>query len=136
MDTPLKPAVRRPASQGLALLHDPLLNKGTAFTKAERDTLGLRGLLPPAVCSQDQQATRFLGNLRRLENPLDKYIALTALHDRNEALFFRVVMDNPDEIMPIIYTPTVGLACQNYGHILQHPRGIFISASDKGTIAT
>ena len=133
MDTPVYAA--KPIPQGLSLLHDPLLNKGTAFTSQERDALGLRGLLPPAVCTQDQQATRFLGNLRRLANPLDKYIALTALHDRNEALFFRVVGDNPDEIMPIIYTPTVGLACQNYGHILQQPRGIFISASDKGRIA-
>jgi malate dehydrogenase (oxaloacetate-decarboxylating)(NADP+) len=133
MDTPVYAA--KPIPQGLSLLHDPLLNKGTAFTPQERDALGLRGLLPPAVCTQDQQATRFLGNLRRLANPLDKYIALTALHDRNEALFFRVVGDNPDEIMPIIYTPTVGLACQNYGHILQQPRGIFISASDKGRIA-
>jgi malate dehydrogenase (oxaloacetate-decarboxylating)(NADP+) len=133
MDTPIFAAKTIP--QGMALLHDPLLNKGTAFTPQERDALGLRGLLPPAVCTQDQQATRFLGNLRRLANPLDKYIALTALHDRNEALFFRVVADNPDEIMPLIYTPTVGLACQNYGHILQHPRGIFISAADKGRIA-
>jgi malate dehydrogenase (oxaloacetate-decarboxylating)(NADP+) len=135
MDMPIRSPARNATARGIALLHDPLLNKGTAFTAAERDALGLRGLLPPAICSQDQQATRFLGNLRRLENPLDKYIALTALHDRNEALFFRVVMDNPDEIMPIIYTPTVGLACQNYGHILQHARGIFISASDKGRIA-
>jgi malate dehydrogenase (oxaloacetate-decarboxylating)(NADP+) len=133
MDTPLYAAKTIP--QGLSLLHDPLLNKGTAFTTQERDALGLRGLLPPAICTQDQQATRFLENLRRLANPLDKYIALTSLHDRNEALFFRVVADNPDEIMPLIYTPTVGLACQNYGHILQHPRGIFISAADKGRIA-
>ena len=134
MDTPVKP-LPTPVARGIGLLHDPLFNKGTAFTPAEREALGLRGLLPPVVCSQDQQATRFLGNLRRLANPLDKYIALTALHDRNEALFFRVVMDNPDEVMPIIYTPTVGLACQNYGQILQHPRGIFISAADKGRIA-
>ena len=133
MDTPIYAAKSIP--QGLSLLHDPLLNKGTAFSPQEREALGLRGLLPPAICTQDQQATRFLGNLRRLANPLDKYIALTALHDRNEALFFRVVADNPDEIMPLIYTPTVGLACQNYGHILQHPRGIFISAADKGRIA-
>jgi malate dehydrogenase (oxaloacetate-decarboxylating)(NADP+) len=133
MDTPIFAAKTIP--QGLSLLHDPLLNKGTAFTTEEREALGLRGLLPPAVCTQDQQATRFLGNLRRLSDPLDTYIALTALHDRNESLFFRVVADNPDEIMPLIYTPTVGLACQNYGHILQHPRGIFISAADKGRIA-
>ena len=136
MDTPVKGhAVQPAAPRGIGLLHDPLLNKGTAFTAAERDALGLRGLLPPVVCTQEQQAIRFLENLRRLTNPLDKYIALTALHDRSEALFFRVVMDNPDEMMPIIYTPTVGLACQNYGHILQQPRGIFISSSDRGRIA-
>ena len=136
MDTPVKGLeVKAAAPRGIDLLHDPLLNKGTAFTRAERDALGLRGLLPPVICSQEQQETRFLENLRRLSNPLDKYIALTALHDRNEALFFRVVMDNPDEMMPIIYTPTVGLACQSYGHILQQPRGIFISSSDRGRIA-
>ena len=98
--------------RGVALLRDPLLNKGTAFTEQERDALGLRGLLPAHVLSLEQQAERVLSNLRRLPNDLEKYVALNALHDRNETLFFRVVCDNIDEIQPLIYTPTVGLACQ------------------------
>src|SRR5262249_29002749 len=88
---------------GLQLLHDPALNKGTAFTEQERDALGLRGLLPDFVLSQEQQAMRFLESLRRLSDDLDKYVALNALHDRNEALFFRVVCDNIDEMQPLIY---------------------------------
>jgi malate dehydrogenase (oxaloacetate-decarboxylating)(NADP+) len=102
---------------GLALLRDPLLNKGTAFSEQERDALGLRGLLPAHLLSQEEQAARILTNLRRLPGDLEKYVALNALHDRNEALFFRVVCDNIDEIQPLIYTPTVGLACQKFGDI-------------------
>ena len=121
--------------RGLALLRDPLLNKGTAFSEQERDALGLRGLLPAHVLTQEQQATRIMTNLRRLPDDLDKYVALNALHDRNEALFFRVLCDNIDEIQPLIYTPTVGLACQKFGDIFQRPRGLFISANDRGRIA-
>ena len=117
---------------GIALLRDPLLNKGTAFTEQERDTLGLRGLLPAHVLSMEAQAKRVMTNLRRLPNDLEKYVALNALHDRNEALFFRIVCDNIDEIQPLIYTPTVGLACQRFGHIFQRPRGLFIGANDRG----
>jgi malate dehydrogenase (oxaloacetate-decarboxylating)(NADP+) len=120
--------------RGTALLHDPSLNKGTAFTEAERDALGLRGLLPPQVGTQELQVARVLENFRRLTTPLEKYILLEALKDRNEALFFRVITDNPDEMMPIIYTPTVGLACQQFGHIYRRPRGMFISAADRGRI--
>ena len=120
---------------GMALLRDPLLNKGTAFTEQERDALGLRGLLPAHVLSMQAQAERVMTNLRRLPNDLEKYVALNGLHDRNEALFFRVVADNIDEIQPLIYTPTVGLACQRFGHIFQRPRGLFISANDRGRIA-
>jgi malate dehydrogenase (oxaloacetate-decarboxylating)(NADP+) len=121
--------------RGVQLLHDPIFNKGTAFTEAERDALGLRGLLPPHVHNQDEQAARVLDNLRKLADPLEKFVALNALHDRNEALFFRVVCDNVDEIQPLIYTPTVGLACQRFGHIFQRPRGMFISINDRGRIA-
>src|SRR5579864_5062721 len=121
--------------RGLALLRDPLLNKGTAFTEAERDALGLRGFLPAHVLSMEEQVARVLVNLRSLPNDLEKYIALNSLHDRNEALFFRVVCDNIDEIQPLIYTPTVGLACQRYGLIFQRPRGMFIGANDRGRIA-
>jgi len=121
--------------RGMALLRDPLLNKGTAFTEAERDALGLRGFLPAHVLSMEEQAARILVNLRTLPNDLEKYIALNSLHDRNEALFFRVVCDNIDEIQPLIYTPTVGLACQRFGLIFRRPRGMFISANDRGRIA-
>src|SRR6201997_4038288 len=120
---------------GLALLRDPLLNKGTAFTDEEREALGLRGFLPPAVMSMQAQVERILTNLRSLPSDLEKYIALNSLHDRNEALFFRVVCDHIDEIQPLIYTPTVGLACQRYGLIFQRPRGLFISYNDRGRIA-
>jgi malate dehydrogenase (oxaloacetate-decarboxylating)(NADP+) len=121
---------------GMALLRDPLLNKGTAFTDKERDALGLRGLLPAHVQTMKAQAERVLTNLRKLPNDLEKYVALNALHDRNEALFFRIVADNIDEIQPLIYTPTVGLACQKFGDIFQRPRGLFVSANDKGRIAS
>jgi malate dehydrogenase (oxaloacetate-decarboxylating)(NADP+) len=121
--------------RGLALLRDPLLNKGTAFTERERDALGLRGLLPPHVLSQSEQVERFLESLRRQPDDLSRYVALNALHDRNEALFFRVVCDNIDEMQPLIYTPTVGLACQRFGHIFQRPRGLFIGANDRGRVA-
>ncbi len=120
---------------GYAVLQDPLLNKGTAFTEREREALGLRGLLPPHVHSQAEQARRILMNLRRLSDPLDKFVALNALHDRNEALFFKVVSENLDEIMPLIYTPTVGLACQRFGQVFQRPRGMFIGINDRGHIA-
>ena len=120
--------------RGMALLRDPLLNKGTGFTDQERDQLGLRGLLPANVLSMKAQAERVMTNLRRLPNDLEKYVALNALHDRNEALFFHIVADNIDEIQPLIYTPTVGLACQRFGHIFQRPRGLFIGANDRGRV--
>jgi malate dehydrogenase (oxaloacetate-decarboxylating)(NADP+) len=120
--------------RGVALLRDPTLNKGTAFTDAERDALGIRGLLPAHIGTMDEQVGRVLANFRQKPSPLDKYVNLAALHDRNEALFFRIVIDNPDEMLPIIYTPTVGLACQQFGHIFQRPRGLFISANDRGRV--
>ncbi|MCM2309793.1 MAG: NAD-dependent malic enzyme [Steroidobacteraceae bacterium] len=121
--------------RGAALLRDPTLNKGTAFTDTEREALGLRGLLPPHVSTQGAQVARVLENFRRLQTPLAKYILLESLLDRNEALFFRVIIENPDEMMPIIYTPTVGLACQQFGHIDRRPRGMYMSAADRGRIA-
>jgi len=124
-----------PPASGIALLRDPLRNKGTAFTEAERDALGLRGLLPPRVFNQEQQIARVLESFRGKATDLDKYINLAALHDRNEALFFRLLMDHPDEMTPIVYTPTVGLACQQFGHIFQRPRGLFVSANDRGRVA-
>src|SRR6266481_2244510 len=126
---------RSDSPRGMALLRDPLLNKGTAFTEQERDALGLRGLLPAHVLSMEAQVERVLTNLRNLPEDLQKYVMLNSLHDRNEALFFRIVCDNIDEIQPLIYTPTVGLACQRFGHIFQRPRGLFIGANDRGRIA-
>jgi malate dehydrogenase (oxaloacetate-decarboxylating)(NADP+) len=123
------------AARGFQVLRDPLLNKGTAFNDKERVKLALCGLLPPRVHTQEEQAQRFLAHLRALPNDLEKFIDLNALHDRNEALFFRVIADNPDEIMPLIYTPTVGLACQRFGYIYQRPRGMFIGANYRGRIA-
>src|SRR5918995_1852597 len=121
-------------SGGLALLRDPAFNKGTAFTERERDALGVRGLLPPHVLSQDEQAERSLRHIRAQPSDLEKFIELNALHDRNESLFFRIVCDHIDEMQPLIYTPTVGLACQNFGHIFQRPRGLFIGANDRGRV--
>jgi malate dehydrogenase (oxaloacetate-decarboxylating)(NADP+) len=97
---------------GVELLHDPLLNHGTAFTKEERENLGLKGLLPYQVIPQEKQVERILENFHRKPNELEKYILLIGLQDRNEHLFYRVVMENIDLMMPIIYTPTVGQACQ------------------------
>jgi malate dehydrogenase (oxaloacetate-decarboxylating)(NADP+) len=139
MDTPMPKRSLPPLPEwfprGTALLRDPALNKGTAFSDQERDVLGLRGLLPPHVATQDEQVARVLENFERLQTPLSKYIMLASLLDRNEGLFFRVVMDHADTMMPIIYTPTVGLACQQFGHIYRRPRGLFITAQDRGRIA-
>ncbi|MBM3132983.1 MAG: NAD-dependent malic enzyme [Chloroflexi bacterium] len=119
---------------GIHLLHEPSLNKGTAFAEAERRQLGLRGLLPPHVHTQEEQVMRVMENFRNKPTDIEKYIQMISLQDRNETLFYRVVVDYIEQMMPIIYTPTVGLACQTYGHIFQKPRGIFISAKDRGRI--
>jgi malate dehydrogenase (oxaloacetate-decarboxylating)(NADP+) len=116
-------------------LNDPLLNKGTAFTEVERDTLGLRGLLPPRVFSIEEQVERVMGNFRRKDSALEKYIFLTTLQNRNETLFYRVVAENLEEMIPIIYTPTVGQACLEFGAIFRRPRGLYLSIRDKGHIA-
>lgn len=120
--------------RGVDILHDPALNKGTAFTDRERDALGLRGLLPPRVCTPAEQMSRVLENYRRTSGDLAKYMYLVALQERNEVLFYRVVINHLEEMMPIIYTPTVGQACQEYGHIFQHPRGLFVSSRHRGRV--
>jgi malate dehydrogenase (oxaloacetate-decarboxylating)(NADP+) len=124
----------RHGKRGVDLLHDPLLNKGTAFTDQERTVLGLRGLLPPRILTQDGQVMRVLDSFRRKTTELEKYIYLISLQERNEALFYRVVMDHLDEMMPIIYTPTVGQACQRWGYIFRRSRGLYITAADRGRI--
>ena len=120
---------------GVDLLHNPALNKGTAFSEAERDALHLRGLLPPHVHTQEEQVMRVMENFHRKQDNLEKYIHLMALQDRNETLFYRVVLDHIEETMPIIYTPTVGEGCQAYGHIFRRPRGMYIAANDQGRVA-
>ena len=102
---------------GEELLHDPLLNKGSAFTRAERRALGLEGLLPPHVHQLEEQVARVMDNYRNKPTDLERYIHLVSLQDRNETLFYRVVVDHIEEMMPIIYTPTVGQACQQWGHL-------------------
>jgi malate dehydrogenase (oxaloacetate-decarboxylating)(NADP+) len=123
------------AIRGFDLLHDPHLNKGTAFTDVERDRYGLRGLLPAHVSTQEEQLARVMENFRAKPNDLERYIFLIGLQDRNERLFYRFIMDNVEEMMPIIYTPEVGDACRHYAHIFRRPRGVFLSLKDTGRIA-
>lgn len=121
--------------RGHALLLNPLLNKGTAFTESERDALDLRGLLPPRVFTLEEQVNRVMGNFRRKTDPLEKYIFLTTLQNRNETLFYRVVQEHLEEMIPIIYTPVVGQACLEFGAIFRRPRGLYLSIRDRGRIA-
>ena len=120
---------------GIELLRNPALNKGTAFTVAERDALGLHGLLPPRVSTPEEQTARVLENLRQKRLPIEKYIFLSALQSRNETLFHRVLLENLEELMPIVYTPTVGEACQTFGHIYRNPKGLYLSRFDRGRVA-
>ncbi|MGE4559998.1 MAG: NAD-dependent malic enzyme, partial [Desulfobulbus sp.] len=113
---------------GISLLRDPTLNKGSAFTREEREALGLTGLLPPRVHTLDEQVQRILENLRKQSTDIERYVSLIALQDRNKTLFYRVLLDNIEELMPIVYTPTVGQACLQFGHIFRRPRGIYITA--------
>jgi malate dehydrogenase (oxaloacetate-decarboxylating)(NADP+) len=117
---------------GIDILRDPVLNKDAAFTEEEREILGLRGLLPARVQTMEEQVMRTLENLRKKPTDIEKYIFMIGLQNRNRTLFYRVVLDYIEELMPIIYTPTVGQACQEYGHLFRRPRGIFISARDRG----
>ena len=120
--------------EGVKILHDPVRNKGTAYTEAERDYLKLRGLLPPRVHSPAEQELRVLANIREKPTDLERYLYLVSLQDRNETLFYRVVMNNIEEMMPLIYTPTVGEACQEFRHIFRTPRGFYVSLDDRGRI--
>jgi malate dehydrogenase (oxaloacetate-decarboxylating) len=113
--------------RGYSVLSDPWLNKGTAFTESERDALGLTGLLPSRVLTLDQQAERAYQQCSRQASDLDKNIYLTALHDRNEVLFYRVLTDHLSELLPIVYTPTIGEAIQQYSHQYRRPRGVYLS---------
>lgn len=112
---------------GQRLLDDPLLNKSSAFPESERRELGLMGLLPPHISTIAEQLARVYENYRRKDNDIERYIFLTALQDRNETLFYRLLQEHVTEMMPIIYTPTVGEGCRQYSHVFRRPRGLYIS---------
>src|SRR5215813_5741584 len=135
MNAPIKTTA--PASErlsGYELLHNPRLNKGTAFTDAERRALGLEGLLPPAVLPIELQVARRHDEISRLDNDLQKYLVLSDLQARNETLYYAVLMSDPAAYMPIVYTPTVGEACQKFGHIFRQARGIYLPISARGRV--
>lgn len=128
-DAPLAVSLR-----GRALLNHPILNKSTAFTEEERRLFGLRGLLPPHVTTLDEQAERSYHAYSLKSTPIEKHIYLRALQDRNETLFYRVLLDHLEELMPVIYTPVVGEACQRFSEIYRKPRGLFLSYPQRGQI--
>lgn len=117
-----------------SFLHDPRLNKGTAFTEAEREQLGLRGLLPPRILTLAEQEERILKNFYDKSSPLEQYIYLTGLQDRNETLFYRILLDHLPLMMPVVYTPTVGEACRTFGHIFRRTRGLYVTLEDRGRV--
>ena len=128
----MKVEVRR---RGADLLRDPLLNKGTAFTATEREAFGLTGLLPHAVSTLDEQAERAYRNIARKPAALERYIGMAALQDRNETLYYRVLGDHLEDLLPVVYTPTVGEACAEFSHIFRRGRGIWITPEHRGRIA-
>ncbi|HDV5710470.1 TPA: NAD-dependent malic enzyme [Legionella pneumophila] len=117
--------------RGIDLLRDPILNKGTAFSLQERDEFALHGLIPTTVETLEQQVIRCLDAYSAKEEPLEKHIYLRALQDRNEVLFYRFIIDNLVDILPIIYTPVVGQACEMFSHIYRQPRGVFLSYPER-----
>jgi malate dehydrogenase (oxaloacetate-decarboxylating)(NADP+) len=122
------------ALRGIALLRDPILNKSTAFPESEREALGLLGLLPEGIDSEETQIQRVQIQLSKKPNELEKYIYLSQLQDTDETLFFRVLMSDPAQFLPIVYTPTVGEACLQFGHIMRRPKGLYVSIKRKGRV--
>ncbi|XP_030526459.1 NADP-dependent malic enzyme-like [Rhodamnia argentea] len=121
-------------ASGYNLLRYPHHNKGLAFSEKERDAHYLRGLLPPTVVSHDLQVKKMMHNIRQYQVPLQKYMAMMDLQEMNERLFYKLLIDNVEELLPVVYTPTVGEACQKYGSIFRRPQGLFISLKEKGRI--
>jgi malic enzyme len=127
------PEEPRPVTQrGYDLIRDPLLNKGSAFTAREREQLGLEGLLPVGVNTMEQQFQRFHDSLVHFKDPMDRYVELAELHDRNEHLFYRVLIDDLPRLMPIVYTPTVGRATREFSHVFRRGRGLWLSPAHRG----
>src|SRR5437764_2911032 len=122
--------------RGTDLLNTPLLNKGTAFTEEERTRFGLQGLLPPHVETLDEQAVRAYEAFQKKDNDLERHIYLRALQDTNEVLFYRLLLDHMEEMMPMVYTPVVALACEHFSHIYRRARGLFISYPMRDAIPT
>ena len=120
--------------RGQTLLNQPMFNKGSAFTEEERSTFQLRGLLPATVSTLAQQERRVYENINRKHDALEKHIGLCALHDRNEVLFYRLLLDHLEEFAPIVYTPTVGQACQEFSRLFRRARGLWITPADRGHI--
>ena len=120
--------------RGTRLLRHPMFTKGSAFNAQERKDFGLEGLLPVAVSSMEQQERRVYDNISRKPDPLEKFIGLAALQDRNEHLFYRLLIDHVEEFLPIVYTPTVGRACQEFSHIFRRGRGLWITPAHRGRI--
>jgi len=120
--------------RGMDYIRDPRLFKGMAFSLEERQALGIHGLLPPCFKTQEEQVKHCKENVDRYSEDLNKYIYLVGLQDRNERLFYRLLAENVEQMMPLVYTPTVGLACQKFGLIFRRPRGLFISIHDKGHV--
>jgi malic enzyme len=133
--TPAADEHQRVELSGADLIREPLLNKGTAFTPQERRAFGLEGLLPSRVNNMDQQAHRVELQLDAHRDPLDKYLILAELQDRNEQLFYRVLADNLESLMPVVYTPTVGLATREFSHVFRRGRGLWITPDHRGRIA-
>jgi malate dehydrogenase (oxaloacetate-decarboxylating) len=126
-----EPGILTTSRTGWALLADPLLNKGTAYTEAERDAFGLHGLLPPHIGTLEEQVSRRLLVLRRFATDLERYAFLRELHDNNETLFFALLGQNLEELLPLVYTPTVGAGCQEFSQLFRKPRGLFLSLPHK-----
>ncbi|XP_061358390.1 NADP-dependent malic enzyme-like [Gastrolobium bilobum] len=121
-------------ASGYTLLRDPHFNKGLAFNEKERDAHYLRGLLPPSVIPQETQVKKMIQHIRQYQVPLQKYVAMMDLQERNERLFYKLLIDHVEELLPVVYTPTVGEACQKYGSIFMYPQGLYISLKEKGRI--